>query len=79
MISRNSSSKNSNKKIETLLNEFDLLCKEEKRDFMMKLWERYCSEIMDDIFIKEIMMKMCNDMMKGGPMPAFMESFFKNK
>lgn len=66
-------------KIEELLDEFDFLCKEEKRDFMMELWKRYRKELMDDIFTKEIMMKMCNDMMKGGVMPAFMESFFQNK
>ncbi len=66
-------------KVEDLLEEFDFLCKEEKRDFILELWKRYCGEMMDDIFMKELMMKMCNDIMKNGSMPAFMESFFKNK
>jgi len=76
---KDSKKKLSSEKVKDLLNDFGLLCKEEKRDFMIKLWERYCSEIMDDIFMKEIMMKMYNDIMKDGPVPAFMKSFFKNK
>ena len=66
-------------KVDDLLDEFDFLCKEEKRDFLLKLWEKHCNEMMGDIFTKEIMMKMCNDMMKSNVMPAFVESFFKEK
>jgi hypothetical protein len=66
-------------KVDYLLEEFDFLCKEEKRDFLMKLWEGNCNEFMEDILTKEIMMKMCSDMMKGDSTPTFMEGFFKDK
>jgi len=79
MNQTNSQKEQTSKKVDELLDEFDFLCKEEKRDFLMKIWESNCNEMMDDIFTKELMMKMCNDMMKGGAMPAFMERFFKDK
>lgn len=48
--------------IDFLLDEFEFLCKEEKRDFLLKLWERNYNEFIDDIFIKEIINKINEEM-----------------
>lgn len=76
---KNSERVKTSEKVHNLLIQFDQLCKEDKRDFLMQIWEKSCNDIVNDVFTKELMMKMCGDMMKNGPLPAFVESFFKNK
>ncbi len=72
---KNSEKSKNSKKVNDLLAQFDLLSNEEKRDFLMQI----CDKSFDDIFTKELMLKMCGNMMKNSPMREFMESFFKNK
>lgn len=49
-------------RVDDLLDEFEFLCKEEKRDFLLEIWERNYNEFIDDIFIKEIINKISQEM-----------------
>jgi len=67
-----------NTKIDFLLDEFEFLCKEEKRDFLLELWERNYNEFIDDIFIKEIIHKIIKEMNEGEVLPQSIELILEN-
>lgn len=67
-----------NNKIDFLLDEFEFLCKEEKRDFLLELWERNYNEFIDDIFIKEIINKINVEMKDGAIIPQSVETILEN-
>lgn len=64
--------------IDFLLDEFEFLCKEEKRDFLLELWERNYNEFIDDIFIKEIINKINVEMKGGAIIPESVETILEN-
>ncbi|MDZ7763756.1 MAG: hypothetical protein U5K00_04930 [Melioribacteraceae bacterium] len=64
--------------IDFLLDEFEFLCKEEKRDFLLELWERNYNEFIDDIFIKEIINKINVEMKDGEIIPQSVETILEN-
>jgi hypothetical protein len=67
-----------NNNIDFLLDEFEFLCKDEKRDFLFELWKRNDNEFIDDIFIKEIIHKINKEMNEGEVLPQSVEEILEN-
>lgn len=66
-----------NTNIDFLLDEFEFLCKEEKRDFLIELWKRNYNEFIDDIFIREIIHKINKEMNEGDVLPQSIEEILE--
>ncbi|HZX13212.1 MAG TPA: hypothetical protein VFF49_02290 [Thermodesulfobacteriota bacterium] len=66
-------------KVEEVVAAFKALSREDQKKVMKGIWPSFCQHIMDDASTKEMMVRMCSDMMEGGAVPVFMEAMFKEK